>query len=201
AGRADREQFVAAAREQHGFLAHMPSEHAAVGHVVERNPAREIRSFRLGLFGGHDALPIETNNQQRGFSPVPMRRKPCVGSPTLSKQCERSIKAEGRGFRRALRRFDVLSERFGLRSPFRPCRRRPASAGEAPASSALRRPWPRSSPAARRPTPPPAARRARPWLDRRIPRRPRRRWPPPAPRSPKPPIFSPSSCPPPSSPP
>ena len=47
--RADREQFVAAAREKHGIVAHMPTHHAAIGNITNRHAAREIRPFRLGL--------------------------------------------------------------------------------------------------------------------------------------------------------
>jgi hypothetical protein len=56
AGRANREQFIAATRQQHGLLAHMPAHHGAVAKISERNPAREIRSLRLGLLGSHNVL-------------------------------------------------------------------------------------------------------------------------------------------------
>jgi hypothetical protein len=54
ARRADREQFVAATRQKHRVVAHMPAHHAAIGNVSERNAAREIRPFRLGLLSCHD---------------------------------------------------------------------------------------------------------------------------------------------------
>src|SRR5262249_43541311 len=47
-------QFVAAAREKHGVVAHMPAHHAAIGNVSERHAAREIGPFRLGLLSCHD---------------------------------------------------------------------------------------------------------------------------------------------------
>src|SRR5262245_3023627 len=51
--RADREQFVAMAREQHGVVAHMPAHHAAIGNVINGHAAGEIRPFWLGLLSAH----------------------------------------------------------------------------------------------------------------------------------------------------
>src|SRR5262249_41970181 len=51
--RADREQFVAMAREQHGVVAHMPAHHAAIGNVTNGHAAGEIRPFWLGLLSAH----------------------------------------------------------------------------------------------------------------------------------------------------
>ncbi len=46
AGRTDREELIVAAREQHGFLAHVPAYHAAIAKIRERDASREIGSFR-----------------------------------------------------------------------------------------------------------------------------------------------------------
>jgi hypothetical protein len=56
AGRADREEFITAAREKHGIVTHMPTNHASVGNIVEQDTHRKIRSFRLGLLGIHRVL-------------------------------------------------------------------------------------------------------------------------------------------------
>ena len=50
---------------------------------------------------------------------------------------------EGRGLRRALRSFDACGAFEWIRSPCRPCRRRPASPAAAAPSSGIRRPSPR----------------------------------------------------------
>src|SRR5262249_46120446 len=67
AGCADREDFITAAREQHGVLANVPADHAAIGKIIERDAAREIGSFRLGLLGGHNVLPIAGSIRSFGW--------------------------------------------------------------------------------------------------------------------------------------
>src|SRR5215831_13534705 len=67
AGRADREDFIAAAREQHGVLAHVSADHAAIGKIIEGDAAREIGSFRFGLLGGHNVLPIAGSTGSFGW--------------------------------------------------------------------------------------------------------------------------------------
>src|SRR6185369_9958114 len=47
AARSDREEFIAAACEQHGFLADMSADHAAVSELIERDALREVRTTRL----------------------------------------------------------------------------------------------------------------------------------------------------------
>src|SRR4051794_23135810 len=47
AARSDREEFIAAACEQNGFLAHVSADHAAVGEIIERDALREVRTRRL----------------------------------------------------------------------------------------------------------------------------------------------------------
>ena len=65
AGGADREEFIAAARKQHGILAHMSAEHAAIGKITERDALREIGPGRLGLLA-HGRLDIMGNPSQSG---------------------------------------------------------------------------------------------------------------------------------------
>src|SRR4029077_12976041 len=71
ARRADREQFVAAAREKHRVVAHMPAHHAAIGHVTERHAAREIRPVRLGLLSCHE---VRTHRSLSPYEAAPRRR-------------------------------------------------------------------------------------------------------------------------------
>src|SRR5262245_37094589 len=91
AGRADREDFIAAAREQHGFLANVPADHAAIGKIIERDAAREIGSFRLGLLGGHNVLPIAGSTGSFGWrrtrrhAPIGVSRQSCV--PRINCRC------------------------------------------------------------------------------------------------------------------
>src|SRR5262249_8858462 len=201
AGRADREQFVATARQKHGVVAHVPAHHATIGNVAHGHAAREIRPFRLGLLGRHDVRnrrslsPYESAPRRRmgherttnSFDlfrfPVrtylARRRAYCVGSATYRSRVgfvwgtislqrarrdwqavhfssmRRAIKAEGRGSCRALRRLTWCWANR-LRSPFRPFRRRPASAGGAAPFFAPSRPQPPSAPTSPRPPPRPA---------------------------------------------
>ena len=76
AGGADREEFIPAAREQHGFLAHVPAHHGPVAKGVERHAAHEIGSFRLGLLGSHERAPNTAAWDQSGAPcPAMQRRK------------------------------------------------------------------------------------------------------------------------------
>src|SRR5258707_14183802 len=56
AGRADREEFIAAAREEDWLLAHMSAEHASIGEVIERDSFREIGTRRIRLLCAHGGL-------------------------------------------------------------------------------------------------------------------------------------------------
>src|SRR5262249_43905371 len=71
AGRADREQFVAAAREKHRVVAHMPAHHAAIGNVTERHAACEVRPFRLGLLSCHE---VRNPRSLSPYEAAPRRR-------------------------------------------------------------------------------------------------------------------------------
>src|SRR5262249_57057283 len=57
AGRANREEFIAAAREQHRLVADIPADRPAVGYIRERDATREVRTRRLGLLNAHLSPP------------------------------------------------------------------------------------------------------------------------------------------------
>src|SRR5262249_30411835 len=136
AGCADREDFITAAREQHGVLANGPADHAAIGKIIEWDAAREIGSFRFGLLGGHNVLPIAGSTGSFGWrrtrrrAPIGVSRQSCV--PRINCRCSygsqyrqwpavgvlgfestqllrvtRREKGEGRGLHRALRSSDL----------------------------------------------------------------------------------------------
>src|SRR5262249_42371068 len=47
AGRADGEEFLATARQEHGVISDMPGDHAAVGNITERDTLREVGPLRF----------------------------------------------------------------------------------------------------------------------------------------------------------
>src|SRR5690348_15570293 len=55
-GRADREDLLAAACQQHRLLADMSEEQGAVDELRKRDPRREIRSARLRLSSAHRSI-------------------------------------------------------------------------------------------------------------------------------------------------
>src|SRR5262249_55918154 len=51
AGRADRENLVAAPGQQHRLVAHAAADHLSVGEIAQRNSLGEVGTLRLRLFG------------------------------------------------------------------------------------------------------------------------------------------------------
>jgi hypothetical protein len=51
--RADRKEFIAAAREQDGVVANMPGEHVSVRETADRDSQREVGAGRLRLICAH----------------------------------------------------------------------------------------------------------------------------------------------------
>ena len=57
AGRADRKERIAALGQEHGLVPDMPTDHAPVGKLTERDALGKIGALRLGLLGRHCMLP------------------------------------------------------------------------------------------------------------------------------------------------
>ena len=57
AGGVDREEPVAAAREQDRIVADMPGEHLSIGEGVGRHAQRQVGTGRCGLVSAHVDLP------------------------------------------------------------------------------------------------------------------------------------------------
>jgi hypothetical protein len=66
AGRPDGKQLIPAPREQHGIVADMPADHAAVDKAAQCNPLREIGPFWFGLLSGHECLLSRASVQNCG---------------------------------------------------------------------------------------------------------------------------------------
>ena len=52
-GRADREEFITAARQQDGFVADMPGKHVSVGEIIDRDARRQVGTGRRRLRCAH----------------------------------------------------------------------------------------------------------------------------------------------------
>src|SRR5262249_56251592 len=121
-------------REKPCVIAHMPAHHAAIGNVTERHTTCEIGPLRLGLLSCHD---VRNRRSLSPYEAAPRR----VGHEQTTNRFDLvrfQSAAESRRARLAPRpsSLAVLSAN-GVRSPFRPFRHRPASAGGGAASSRL----------------------------------------------------------------
>jgi hypothetical protein len=51
--RADREEFIAVAREQDSVLANVPGEHVSIRDIIDRDPQCQVGASRLRLLCAH----------------------------------------------------------------------------------------------------------------------------------------------------